>query len=53
MIDDSVRICSDCIENGITTILMDTPYNKYSNIQRVKSWKEFYRYVSNNKKKLI
>ncbi|CDA16091.1 putative uncharacterized protein [Clostridium sp. CAG:571] len=53
MIDDSVRICSDCIENGITTILMDTPYNRYSNIQRVKSWKEFYRYVSNNKKKLI
>ena len=53
MIDDSVRICSDCIENGITTILMDTTYNRYSNIQRVKSWKEFYRYVSNNKKKLI
>ena len=26
MIDDSVSICSDCIENGITTILMDTPY---------------------------
>ena len=51
MIDDSVRICSDCIENGITTILMDTPYNKYSKIQRVKSWKEFYRYVSNYKKR--
>lgn len=50
MLDDSVRICSDCIENGITTILMDTPYNKYSNIQRVKSWKEFYKYVSNYKK---
>ena len=32
MIDDSVRICSDCIENGIETLLMDTPYNKYSNI---------------------
>ena len=53
MIDDSVRICSDCIENGITTILMDTPYNKYSNIQRVKSWEEFYRYVSNYKKDKI
>lgn len=53
MIDDSVRICSDCIENGITTILMDTFYNKYSNIQRVKSWKEFYRYVSNYKKDKI
>ena len=56
MIDDSVRICSDCIENGITTILMDTPYNRYSNIQRVKSWKEFYDYVSsykNNKLNII
>ena len=53
MIDDSVRICSDCIENGITAILMDTPYNKYSNIQRVKNWKEIYRYVSNYKKDKI
>ena len=53
MIDDSVSICSDCVENGITTILMDTPYNKYSNIQRVKSWKEFYRYVLNYKKDKI
>ena len=53
MIDDSVPICSDCIENGITAILMDTPYNKYSNIPRVKGWKEFYRYVSNYKKDKI
>ncbi len=53
MIDDSVRICSDCIENGITTILMDTPYNKYSNMQRVKSWKEFYEYISNYKEDRI
>lgn len=53
IIDDSVHICSDCIKNGITTILMDTPYNRYSNIQRVKSWKEFYRYVSNYKKDKI
>ena len=53
MIDDSVSICSDCVENGITAILMDTPYNRYSNIQRVKSWKEFYRYVLNYKKDKI
>ena len=53
MIDDSVSICSDCIENGITTILMDTPYNKYVNIHRVKSWKEFYEYVLNYKKNKI
>lgn len=56
MIDDSVRICQDCIDNGITTVLMDTPYNRYSNTQRVKSWKEFYDYVSsykNNKLNII
>ena len=53
IIDDSVHICSDCIKNGITTILMDTPYNRFSNIQRVKSWEEFYRYVSNYKKDKI
>ena len=29
IIDDSVSICRDCINNGITTLLMDTPYNKY------------------------
>ena len=33
IIDDSVHICTDCIKNGITAILMDTPYNKYSNIK--------------------
>lgn len=49
MLDDSVRICSDCINNGIEAILMDTPYNRYSNILRVKNWKEFYYYVSNYK----
>ncbi len=53
IIDDSVHICNDCIENGITTILMDTPYNRYSNIQRVKSWEEFYKYVSNYEKDKI
>lgn len=53
MIDDSVRICQDCIDNGITTILMDTPYNKYANIKRVKNWKEFYVFVSNYKKNKI
>ena len=50
MIDDSVSICKDCTENGITTILMDTPYNKYSNIKRVYNWQEFYEFVSNYKK---
>ena len=47
LIDDSVRICSDCIDNGVTAILMDTKYNRYTNIKRVKGWKEFYEYIRN------
>lgn len=49
MIDDSVRICSDLITSGITTILMDTPYNRKINIKRVKNWEEFYEFVSSYK----
>ena len=41
MIDDSVRICSDCIENGITTVLMDTPYNSYSIFLRLRIGRNF------------
>lgn len=53
MIDDSVRICKDCIRSGINTILMDTPYNKYANIKRVNNWKEFYEYILNYKINVI
>ena len=49
MIDDSVRICSDLITSGITTILMDTPYNRKINIKRFKNWEEFYEFVSTYK----
>ena len=49
MIDDSVRICSDLITSGITSILMDTPYNRKINIKRVKNWEEFYEFVSTYK----
>ena len=49
MIDDSVRICSDLITSGITTILMDTPYNRKINIKRVKNSEEFYEFVSTYK----
>ena len=49
MIDDSLRICSDLITSGITTILMDTPYNRKINIKRVKNWEEFYEFVSSYK----
>lgn len=53
MIDDSVHICTDCSQNGITTLLMDTPYNKTANIPRVHNWKEIYDYISSYKKEKI
>lgn len=49
MIDDSIHICQDCIENNITTLLMDTPYNKQVNIPRVYNWKELYEFICNYK----
>lgn len=53
MIDDSIHICNDCIEHNITTLLMDTPYNKQENIPRVFDWKEIYEFVNNYKRKKI
>ena len=54
MIDDSVHICRDCIDYGITTLLMDTPYNKQiNNIPRVHNWKEIYEYITEYKKEKL
>lgn len=54
MIDDSVHICRDCINYGITTLLMDTPYNKQVNdIPRVHNWKEIYEYITQYKKEKL
>ena len=54
MIDDLVHICRDCINYGITTLLMDTPYNKYVNdIPRVHNWKEIYEYITQYKKEKL
>ena len=54
MIDDSVLICRDCIDYGITTLLMDTPYNKQVNdIPRVHNWKEIYEYITKYKKEKL
>lgn len=54
MIDDSVHICRDCIDYGITTLLMDTPYNKQVNdIPRVHNWKEIYEYITEYKKEKL
>ena len=47
MIDDTVHICRDCIDCGIETLLMDTPYNRKANdIKRVHNWKEIYEYIT-------
>ena len=51
MIDDSIRTCEYCIKNNITTLLMNTDYNKNSDIVRVNSWKEIYEYILNYKVK--
>lgn len=54
MIDDSVYICKDSINYGITTLLMDTPYNRQVNdIPRVCSWKEIYDFIKNYKKEKL
>ena len=54
MIDDSVHICKDCIDCGIETLLMDTPYNRQVNdIKRVNNWKEIYEYITEHKKEKV
>jgi len=50
IIDDSKTMCENCRDNGVKAVLMDTPYNKDSDIERVNSWQEFYNYVSKIKK---
>ncbi len=54
MIDDSKRMCKDIKDNGIRTLLMDTPYNRDTNeFERVNSWKEIYNKVSHKKINVI
>ena len=53
MIDDSVHICRDCIENNITTLLMDTQFNKKEDIPRVHNWSEIYSFISNYKREKV
>lgn len=45
MLDDSVDICRCCVEKGIKTYLMDTPYNKYADMERVCDFKDFYNRI--------
>ena len=52
MIDDSIHNCMDCIENNITTLLMDTPYNRVEkDMIRVNNWEEVYEFIKNYKRK--
>ena len=53
MIDDSVNICQDCIDSNITTLLMDTPWNRKVDMPRVHNWEEIYEFISNYKKEKI
>ena len=54
MIDDSVRVCNNCINSGIVALLMDTPYNKEAtDIQRVYNWEEIYSFITNFKKEKV
>lgn len=50
MIDDSKRICEDCVINNIKALLMDTPYNKDANITRVHNWEEIYEFITEHEK---
>ncbi len=49
MIDDSRGMCKNCIERGIKAFIMDTPYNRKSDIPRVHNWKEIYEVIKNEK----
>lgn len=50
MIDDSIGMCTNCINSGIKTFIMDTKYNRSANIPRVHSWKEIYEVIKNEAK---
>ena len=54
MIDDSTRILLEVDNNGITALLMDTPYNrKENNLKRVHNWKEIYEFITSLKNKKV
>lgn len=49
MIDDSISMCTNCIDMGIKTFIMDTEYNRKTNIPRIHNWKEIYEAIQNEK----
>ena len=54
MIDDSTRILLEAQNEGITALLMDTPYNReVDSLRRVHTWKEIYEFIINYQKEKI
>ena len=54
MIDDSARICRECFQKNITTLIMDKPSNRdETEITRVHNWKEIYEFITNYKKEKV
>ncbi len=54
MIDDSTRVYSEMVKNGITALLMDTPYSrKMEDVKRVYNWEEIYNFIINFKKEKL
>ena len=56
MIDDHITYALDCAENGILTLLLDTPWNKKENIahpllKRVASWDDICYTISHESQK--
>lgn len=53
MIEDSIRICMDLINNGIKVYTMNTRYNqKEDSLDRVSKWKEIYERITIADKRL-
>ena len=50
MIDDSKTMCENYRDNGVNVLLMDSPYNKDSDLKRANNWKEIYDYISKLRK---
>lgn len=47
MIDDSTKTLLECNNTGITTLLMDNPYNREeTTLKRVYNWQEIYEYIT-------
>ena len=46
-VDDKIKHCKKCHENGIDVVLVDNPYNKDCDLKRVSSFYELRDYIVN------